>query len=233
MGILHAETARRYGVPIVWDALDFWRQPGDNLMSDVVARQFLAANIKVIQPALTIGATKAMADDSWGQYLPHHSWAGLVPTWPREAVETVAYEGNALYLGAWHDRLEEACQARGWRFVVNPPDLSKVDILVALRHGQWDGWMPRQWKSGVKVSNAIAAGRPLITQKTAAADESGVEAIWTITDGDDLLKAFDQLSDQSVREDVARACDKAASRFTLETIAAQYRTILAGVPCTA
>ena len=136
-----------------------------------------------------------------------------------------------MYLGRWHQWLKEACALRGWAFVVNPPNLAEVDVIVAFRDGQWDGWMCREWKSGVKIVNAIAAGRPIITQDCAAAHEIGAR----ITE-DRLDEALDLVSPLQFRLGAVATSNVTAWQFTLDAVTARYRQILAGVleaPCTA
>lgn len=227
-----APLFHRCGKPIVWDALDFWSQPAQNGVTEAGALDLLKAQIATIRPTLVIGATQAMARAAAqfcrADYLPHHSWAGLVPTPPRETVQTVAYQGNALYLGRWHGWLTDACQKRGWRFVVNPENLSDADIIVAFRDGPWDGWICREWKSGVKVSNAVAAYRPIIMQNCAAARETyGPSKAET---REELARWFDEWAPFEYRDDLLPG-----NPFTLDTVAARYRDILAtvGAPCTA
>lgn len=222
-----APRAHRAGKPIVWDALDFWSQPAHNKYQQDAATLTLQSHIKVIKPALVIGATKAMTEAARAfcpaDYLPHHSWAGLVPTPPREKVSVVAYEGNPMYLGRWHKALTDACEFRGLRFVVNPQNWADVDIVVALRDGAWDGWICRQWKSGVKVVNAIAAGRPLITQPTAAAGELMGDATF-IEKIDDVGYALDEAA---ANTDVFYESGRERSKpLTLDAVAADYLRIL-------
>jgi len=117
---------------------------------------------------------------------------------------------------------------------VNPPDLSKVDILVALRDGPWDGWICREWKSGVKLVNALAAGRPVLTQASAAWGE--VQPVGSVLASPrDLDVALDLWADREARRETARMSQTAA--YTLSTVADSYRTMLAGVlkgePCAA
>jgi hypothetical protein len=220
--------ARAAGVPIVWDALDCWRQPAENGLDEVAARQTLAAHLRVIRPALTIGATQAQADAACGVYLPHHSRPGLEPAPARERVEVVAYEGNAAYLGRWLETVSLACAKRGWRFVVNPPDLREADILVALRDGPWDGWMCREWKSGVKLVNAIAAGRPVITQHSAAVREIQPPGS-VIETAADLEQALDSWAPLDWRAQAVADGRDLAPRYRLDRIAEDYRRIVAQV----
>ncbi|MEO8678154.1 MAG: hypothetical protein ABI665_03855 [Vicinamibacterales bacterium] len=219
--------ARAAGVPIVWDALDCWRQPTDNGCTEAASRKILQAHQQAIKPALTIGATQAQAEAAGGVYLPHHSWPGLEPTSPRERVTTVAYQGNAAYLGNWLARVSLACGARGWQFVVNPRDLRDADILVAFRDGSWDGWMCREWKSGVKLVNALAAGRPIITQISAAAREITAAPVVLCDEGVTLDAALDMAAPLSMRQQVFEHCVAHAGAYRLPAVAARYREILA------
>lgn len=222
-GAKFAAEAHRVGVPIVWDVLDFWSQPRDNQADATRAVALFHAQARVIKPALVVCATEAMAQACGGVYLPHHSWAGLAPTAARADVKVVAYEGNPLYLGGWAQRITEACKRRGWTFAINPPDLSQADLLVALRDGIWDGWICRQWKSGVKVVNAIAAGRPIITQETAAFRELNPVGC-AIDSPAELERRLDLMAVRDVRQ---LAADQPLARtLTLHQVAARYRLML-------
>jgi hypothetical protein len=220
-----AAAARTAGVPIVWDALDFWSQPRENGLTERAALQVLGAAIAEIRPTLTIGATEAMAEACGGICVPHHSWAGLEPQPARERLQVVAYEGNPAYLGKWADALTRACQTRGWTFVVNPTDLRTVDLLVAFRDGVWDGYVCREWKSGVKLSNAIAAGRPVIGQVSAAMRELGPPH--TIVESpDELDAALGAWEPQWARANAVDVCRLKAPALRVSAIAAQYRAVL-------
>jgi hypothetical protein len=224
-GHKYAAQARAAGVPVVWDALDFWQQPRHNDMSEDVAKRLIQETIAVIQPARVVGATQAMAAAAGGDYLPHHSWRGLEPVQPQTAVTTVGYQGNAAFLGRWAGWLLRAAERRQWRVVLNPEQLWTADILVALRDGPWDGWMCREWKSGVKLVNAIAAGRPVIRQPSAASREIGAPGSIVET-ADDLEVAFDVWASRSARHDAFEQCRALAPAYRLPAVAEQYRAIL-------
>lgn len=224
----HAHAA---DVPIVWDALDFWKQPYENVFDETRARALLVAELTRIKPALTIGATQAMADAAGGVYVPHHSWQGLEPTEPRPNVGIVAYQGNPMYLGQWRPALEHECSKRGWVFVINPPDLSLADILVAFRNGPWDGWMCWQWKSGVKVVNAIAAGRPLLAQDTAAARELSAPG-QSVATPEAIGAALDSWAPLERRQQAYERCRCLAPALRLSKIAEKYVEILTSVRAT-
>lgn len=233
--VQHGAEAHRRGLPIVWDALDFWGQPSQNSIAEPVAKQILANHIQALRPAMVIGATEAMASAAGGVYLPHHSWDRLVPTPPRLAMRTVAYQGNPLYLGSWRAALDRQCADRGWTFAVNPADLSSADVIVALRGEVWDGWVCREWKSGVKLVNAIAAGRPVITQPTAAWREMQPPG-YAIETMDELKAALDLCGSPLIRTASYERCREAAPQYRLPAVAKRYTEILEAVrqrtPCT-
>jgi hypothetical protein len=231
-----ALRAHRAGKPIVWDALDFWSQPSQNRLeipAAIVAFQQLKARIK---PAAVICATEKMAADCGGTYIPHHCRFGLAPTPPREQVKIVGYDGSERYLGAWDVAIRAECARRGWSFVINPPDLSTVDILVAFRDGMWDGPICRAWKSGVKYVNAEAIGRPIVTQRCAAFDEL-LPVGDHIEDAKELSTVLDIVSNDSIRKAAFSEGAYFSQAYVVDAVAANhYRPLLDRViseaPCT-
>ncbi len=220
-----ADEARRAGKPVVWDALDFWQQPEQNSLTETDAKTLLHEQIARYQPDLVIGATQAMANAAGGVYLPHHARPGLTPAPVREHVTTVAYEGTKKYLGRWASDAEFACVKRGWSFVINPPDLREADLILACRDGQHDGWMCREWKSGVKIVNAIAAGRPVIGQPSAAWRELAPEGTLVETPTD-LEAAFEAWASRERRAQASRVCAMRWPTWALNNVAATYRDLL-------
>jgi len=218
-----AEVVRRAGKPLVWDALDFWRQPDENTFSESEARLLLGQYLRSIKPTLTIGATQAMADACDGVYLPHHARPGMTVTPVREKVQIVVYEGTPKYLGRWAAAIEKECARRGWQFIINPIELGDADLIVAFRDGKWDGWMCRNWKSGVKYVNAMAVGRPIITQHSAAHDEI-LPSGCALVSIDALSQAFDYWVSPEKRQQVAESTRR--DHYTLENIAKEYQSIL-------
>jgi glycosyltransferase involved in cell wall biosynthesis len=219
----YGDALRRMKKPVVWDAVDFWDQPEQNGLTEYEAKALLRSKIEKYDPVLVIGATQAMADAANGVYLPHHSRPGLVAGPVREQVQIVAYEGVPKYLGSWMHAIAGACMKRDWAFVINPKDLRDADIIVAFREGKYDGWMCREWKSGVKIVNAMAAGRPIITQDNAAFRELSPIGT-TVTDPQELAAAFDKYADQALRQ--SAVSQSRSEALTLERVAARYRRIL-------
>lgn len=223
-----ASTVHQARKPLVWDALDFWAQPDENHFSEAQARVLLQRWITLIRPALVIGATEAMATAAQGVFLPHHAWPGLTPSPAREHVKVVGYQGKRKYLGQWAKAVQAECDQRGWQFVINPPDLRDCDLLVAFRDGQWDGWMCREWKSGVKIVNAMAAGRPIIMHDSAAFHETSFCGS-AISAPYELTSAFDEWAWKTKRDGIVTWAEALQPESTVEAVARRYRTILQGV----
>lgn len=219
-------AARSSRARIIWDVLDFWPNPDENnrpiaeLVGEVSRRRD-AFGVSVL-----IGATQKMAAAIGGVYLPHHSRHGLQARPVSPVVRVVAYEGTPKYLGSWRRALEHVCADRGLSFMVNPPDLSVADVIVALRGERWDGAVCQQWKSGVKYVNAIAAGRPVITQASAAYYELGTPGS-IIEHPSDLPEALDVWASVDARQSAFDRCALQAQRYALDAVAQRYRSIIA------
>lgn len=219
------KEAAASGKPIIWDVLDFWRQPRDNGLRPADLLPTIRQIAKEAHASTLIGATEAMAKDIGGVYIPHHSRIGLVPTTPRVEARVVAYDGSARYLGSWRRAIEHACSRTGMTFVINPVDLSQADILVAFRGEEWDGPICREWKSGVKYVNAIAAGRPILTQKTTGGDEIQACAL-EVEDSEMLVDVLASVQAVGFRQFPYEYGRVAAPWFSLEAVAVRYREIL-------
>lgn len=216
---------RRVKVPVVWDVLDFWAQPEENGLT----REELIAKVRSIQEAagvsVLIGATRAMAEDIGGVYLPHHCRLGLAPAPIRGRAEVVGYDGTPKYLGRWRLALVQSCAELGLRFVVNPPDIRDADVLVSFRDGRWDGWVCRQWKSGVKHVNAFVAGRPIVSQLSAACDD--VRPFGLVIDRmDKLTEALERAALSHNRAEAYEYSRYAAASYQLPAVALEYAGIL-------
>lgn len=217
--------AARFRGPVVWDALDFWTQPEQN--GEPIEQRIEQARhvVRTAGVSVTVGATRAMADDLGGVYLSHHCRLGLLPTPPRKQAQVVGYDGQKKYLGLWAKALESSCAELGLRFVVNPPKLSDVDALVSFRDGKWDGEVCRQWKSGVKQVNAICAGRPILSQPSAAQSELVPIGV-TIEDVSYLTDALEQITSLNMRESAYQVGRTWYRDFHVDAIAQQYLDIL-------
>lgn len=224
----YGADARASGARIVWDVLDWWKQPEQN-QCDI---QDVINDIHAIQREFRIdaliGATQAMADELGGICIPHHSRPGLRPLKVRDRIGLVAYEGTPKYLGSWRRAIETICFERNIRFAVNPPDLAEADVIVAFRGEQWDGPICRRWKSGVKYANAIALGRPVLTQRSEAFFEVGT--CGALVDAPSALAGMlDLFASRQARQAAYEKAMERAPEFSLETAVQRYRHLFAQV----
>jgi hypothetical protein len=220
--------ARESGARLIWDVLDIWPQPAGNQTSLEQLRREIWDTRDAVGISTLIGATSKMAADIGGIYIPHHSHAGLQPTPIRSRLKVVAYEGNERFLGSWRAALEQACQRLGVKFVINPRDLSAVDLFVAFRGEQWNGLVCRQWKSGVKYVNAIAAGRPTLTQGSAAFFE--LRAPGQVVElQDELEDAIRAWMPADRRQNALDDCKRMAPLCYLEAVEQRYQALIEDV----
>ncbi len=120
--------------------------------------------------------------------------------------------------------LHKECERRGWYFVVNPPSLSELDIVVAFRGGQWNGYASQHYKSAVKLENAHGSGTPFVGSPDNGYTERASGAEYWATSPEDLTRAFDWLEPQSTREMVADRFVE--STYTLDDAAKDLRPFL-------
>ncbi len=212
---------------IVWDVVDAWPQPHGNMWNRDSCLFWLRHQIDVINPHAIVAATHAMAFDITETLgfkgkvlsLPHHARPGLKTNPIRRVVETVGYEGGVQYLGKWERIIEKECAARGWRFVLNPPELADLDIVVALREA--NGYAPLHWKSNVKLANAQGSGTPFVGNREAGYSETMSGGELFADSAAELHNAFDVLSDATVRH--YTSCDLRTGALPLADVAATYR----------
>lgn len=194
------------GIPIVWDVVDAYPQPEGNWWSQGECLRWLAKEVKRIRPAGIIAATKQMADDckDFGVpvlWLPHHHRPGIERNPIRPEIRTIGYEGSPSYIQRWRRHIEAECHRLGAQFVVNPPRLADVDVVLALRDAS--GYAPRYWKSNVKLANAHGSGTPFIGCREAGYLETATGAEYWADTPAELHTALDWLMSQSTREQVA------------------------------
>jgi hypothetical protein len=219
------QQAKQARARVVWDVLDVWAQPDDNglLVHSMTVR--VAEERTRVGVDLLIGATELMATQIRGAFVPHHARPGLSAPPVRPILTTVAYEGQRKYLGLWAKALDAACARIGCAFVVNPPSLAGADLIVAFRGGHWDGALCRDWKSGVKLVNALAVGRPVLTQPSAAFSEKHPPGA-QIESPSALEAAIRAWQPLEVRQQAYTTAQKQASAYTIDTVAAGYRARL-------
>lgn len=213
---------RTVGVPIIWDVVDCWPQPAGNAWPVGDCRAFLAQRVAALKPVAIVAATRAMAADCKDFALPtlalaHHARPQQRVNPVRERVQKVGYEGGEAYLGKWRAILEAECKARRWAFIVNPPALADLDIVVALREAT--GYAARNWKSNVKLANAQGTGTPCILNREAGYTETASGGELWADSANELSEALDKLTDHETRKVAAAGLWPP----TLEHVAADYR----------
>jgi hypothetical protein len=210
-------------VPIIWDIVDAWPQPAGNDWDRPACLAWLRQSVAAIRPAALVAATEQMAIDCEEFGLPlialrHHARPEQEINPVRERVRRVGYEGSPAYLGPWRPSMERACKARGWEFVINPPKLADLDIVVALRHAI--GYAAREWKSGVKLANAQGSGTPCILNRAAGYTETASGAEKWADCMDEMDGALDALTSHKARISAACRLNRAAPLLT--TISHEY-----------
>lgn len=161
-----AGVLRGSGKPIIWDPLDFWKQPEDaiGIYNEELARKLVLPWIERLRPKAIIATNKIMAQDLWDladivEHIYHHADPFL--SYREHGGKTLVYEGAERYLGKWRALAEQYTAEIGWSFRVGPPN-EDMGAMLAVRDGDHGSWLARRWKSNVKAANAIVAGVPLI-----------------------------------------------------------------------
>lgn len=228
----HPVVGLRGSVPLVYDIVDAWQQPIGADRSRRAAFDWMRRQLLSIKATGVVVTTEQMGEDMADEgfagpmlVLPHHARPGLVRNPVRQNVQVIGYEGSEKYLGWWRPVLEDECKKRGWRFeIVRDGDLSKVDIVVAVRDEE--GYPAKHWKSNVKLANAQASGTPVVLNRERGYKETeSLAEVWA-DDLPELRSALDYLTPYQVRKERAEILHASSSRVSLDRIARQYRAWL-------
>lgn len=210
----------------VWDIVDAYPQPQSYAWGRTEAINWVQNKIKQLRPTAVIWPNQRMRDDCDtgipGLLLPHHHRLRIPINPIRPKVQTVGYEGAESYLGSYRAILEQECARRGWKFVVNPPALADLDIVVAFRSG--GGYVGEHWKSGVKLANAHGSGTPFVGQPECGYLENASGAEYWAQTPSQIATAFDWLEDQGGREAISDRFRQKA--FPVEQAAAMLKAFL-------
>ncbi len=220
------DTARADRKPVVFDLVDGYPQPHGNKWERDDCMRWLSATLKSVRPALTIGATVAMADDirSLGYkaiHLYHHGRPGIQHNPIREHIRIIGYEGASHYVEHWSSKI--AIYGSKHHASVSIVDgkedaLFKFDIALGLR--DQCGYAATHWKSNCKISNAQASGTPFICGYEKGCTETASGAEYFVRDYAEFCTAMEWLKDQSARKSASEIMKKKA--ITLESVAAEY-----------
>lgn len=232
IGVKRVPTAMAdaYRGRLVWDLVDAWPQPHGNDWDEATCKRWLAGEVARLKPVGMIAATRKMAQDLAGfgvpvLWLPHHHRPGIERNPIRKEVRFIGYEGSTGYIESWRPAIERECKRIGATFIVNPPRLADLDIVLALRGSS--GYAPRNWKSAVKGANAHGSGTPLIACRESGYLEmaNGMEE-WADTP-DELSLSIEALTSRRRRQQIQEQFIRDA--FTLEQAAEKLKKWLIAI----
>lgn len=158
---------RSSGKPWIYDIVDAYGQPEATAWTQHQARHWVQTLLAGFEPTAVIWPTAAMqacAPYIRGTVINHHHRPGIKRNPIRPHIQAVGYEGRPEYLGEWKPAFEKACAAIGAEFIINPPHLADLDVVVAVRGKAHRGWTQQHFKSDVKLANARGSGTPIICQ---------------------------------------------------------------------
>jgi hypothetical protein len=222
------QAMRASGRPWVWDVVDAYPQPESSAWSQDQAIAWARDQLNTLRPDGVIWPNERMRHDvgfDGPQCVIYHHYRPNIRRNPlRETVQTIGYEGSRRYLDAWLPNLSAECAKRGWRFVFNPTSLAELDIVLALRGGEWDGYVSRHWKSNVKLANAHGSGTPFIGSPECGYAETASGAEYWARDLGGLRMAFDWLTPLRNRESVSERF--LAKAYSIDEATKAYRGFL-------
>lgn len=228
MGAQQLAAIQSSGKPWVLDVVDMYPQPACTAWSRENAIAWVKHQLKAFKPTGVIWPNQRMKDDCdsgiHGMVLPHHYRPDIAINPIREQVKTVGYEGSARYIGEWLEPITKACNERGWQFVVNPDALADLDIVIAARGSEFNGYAQRHWKSNVKLANAHGSGTPFIGPRECGYQESRTGLEQWCDSPDELPDCLDRLSEQYHRQTVQQAF--MAQRYSVADASHDLRAFL-------
>lgn len=220
-----------WGGPLVYDALDFWRQSRNplkrwlrkkyRLRTVDDARTMAAPYFARIDPDLILCPTRAMVEDitplGWKAGLHYHHYDPrmgdiLTPSGKRRVV----YHGRREHLGWWSVAAHVSCIIHGAEFVVsNGPQPAPGHVLLGMRRGY--PWISRRWKSNIKAAVALRTGLPFVAWPEAGYRETHPSAFW-FTSVFEMHRAIGQAlkAEPKARDD----------RFSVEACANELEKVL-------
>lgn len=217
--------------PWVFDCVDCYPQPECSDWSADQATAWVRRRLDYLKPSAVIWPNERMAVDVGfdgpSTVIYHHHRPGIRSNPIRKEVRLVGYEGRAVYMESWRAQVEAECDKRGWRFVLNPEHLADVDIVLALRGSEWNGYAQRHWKSNVKLANAHGSGTPFIGSPESGYMETRSGAEYWAEGIGSLRTAFDWLTEQRNREQISDRFRQCA--IPLESVLPKYREFLCSV----
>lgn len=231
------DSRARVGRKVVLDVVDPWPQKprnataGAELDNARLAIQWFTKHIEAMQRIVKIDSiictNKLMYKHlrkkvAHAEYIYHHYHPTIPITPIKEEMKVVGYWGNKTFLGEWLDKITAVCKKMGLLFVVNPEDISSVDVMVAARGGVYDNYMAKAYKSNVKLANCYGSGTPcILTPEQSYLETNNGEVLFFETEGE-LAEMLEELRPVSTRRRIHEAHLSTAEQFSISTIAKQY-----------
>ncbi len=218
-------TIRKSGKPWAWDCVDAYPQPACSGWGREQAMLWLRAEVARLKPDLVIWPNQRIQEDAGhGEVVYHHHRPGIEINPIRERIEVIGYEGSEKFIDSWRPAIEAECRRIGARFVVNPPRLADVDVVLALRGDGWNGYPQARWKSNVKIANAHGSGTPFIGAPEDGYTETACGAEYWATSAEQLRMSLDWLAPRETRAEVKSRFLRAA--MPIEKAAKRYEEVL-------
>jgi hypothetical protein len=224
-------TIRQSGRPWAYDILDCYPQPGCSAWSAQEAIGWIRHRLRKLAPSAVIWPNHRMRQDCDvgvpSLVLPHHYRPGIHQNPIRAKVTRIGYEGATAYLSQWRTAIVRECVRRSWTFIESPPHLADLDIVLAVRGGEWDCYATAHWKSNVKLANAHGSGTPFVGQPECGYLETGTCAEYWAEEPADLGVCFDWLVPQATRAEVSQRF--LAKAYSVDQASADLKAFLDGL----
>lgn len=223
------DAVRDSGRPWIWDLVDLYPQPTCTAWTAEQSIHWVRDQIKKYKPNAIIWPNKKMMDDCCDGKTPgvviYHHHKKNIPINPiREKIQAIGYEGEPKYIAEWLPVFEKECQRHSWNFIINPTNISDLDVVVAMRGNAFNGYAQRSWKSNVKLANAQASGTPFIGACEPSYVETGSGAEILIGATSQVPWALEQLVPRETRSQ--RAIKMMAAAYPVAAAAADLKAFI-------
>lgn len=219
------QNIRASGRPWVYDIVDAYPQPACSSWDQQESIRWAQKRLAELEPDSVLWPCRRMSMDVCGEMegktLYHHHRPGIQLNPIRKEIKRIGYEGAPGYIDGWRKAIDAQCARIGAEFVINPLNLSDVDVVLALRDKNHAGYPQRFWKSNVKLANAHGSGTPFIGMPEPGYQETASGCEYWATDSEELGRALDWLAPQSTRQHVSETFLRSA--ITVEQVADQCK----------
>ena len=226
-----------WGGPFFYDALDFWRQPLDDISISSVKdiQRIFSQRFKKISPHVILCTNNAMAKDisqlGYKTEVHYHHYDSKLIPYEKPLPNTVLYWGRKQYLEEWYSIMGETCIKLGKKFICCSGDASiankpeyRVEAMFAVRGKNYGTWLARRWKSGIKGITAERLGIPYIAMQEQSYIEQASKNLFSFKDKDSLEQAIIRAFENKDMEHIKKPC----TTYSLENCANQLEKIIEG-----